>query len=51
MPRTLLNAGTGGVVEAVGWPIFFVLCGVAALPGLALIPFVAVREGAHRTPG
>jgi PAT family beta-lactamase induction signal transducer AmpG len=51
VPRTLLNAGTGGVVEAVGWPIFFVLCGVAALPGLALIPFVAVREGAHRTPG
>ncbi|WKE64899.1 AmpG family muropeptide MFS transporter [Gallaecimonas kandeliae] len=41
VPRVLANAGTGYMVEAMGWPHFFLLCAVVALPGLLLLPWVA----------
>lgn len=39
--RSLLAAPAGGIVEATGWPLFFVLSLVAALPGLLLLPVFA----------
>ncbi len=47
-PRTLANASTGIIVEAIGWVDFFLLCAVLALPGMVLLFWVApwsAREG------
>ena len=41
LPRTLVNAGAGYVVEAVGWETFFYLCTLLAVPGMLLLPAVA----------
>lgn len=41
LPRTLANASTGYIVERLDWFSFFILCAVVALPGLALLPWVA----------
>jgi len=41
VPRTLVNASTGWVVEQTGWFAFFLLCTVLALPGMALLLRVA----------
>ncbi|MCX2983227.1 MFS transporter [Halieaceae bacterium IMCC14734] len=41
MPRTFANASTGAIVEAVGWTEFFLLCALIALPGMALLHWVA----------
>ena len=41
VPRTLANATTGFIVDAVGWTAFFLLCAVVALPGLLLLLRVA----------
>ena len=41
LPRTFANATTGFVVEQVGYTAFFVLCFVLALPGMAMLPWVA----------
>ncbi len=41
LPRTFANAGTGWLVESLGWPTFFVLCGVLAVPGMLMLPRVA----------
>lgn len=40
-PRTLANASTGIIVEAIGWVDFFLLCAVLALPGMLLLFWVA----------
>lgn len=46
LPRSLANASTGWLVEALSWPLFFVLCTALALPGLLLLRWVAPwREG------
>ncbi len=37
VPRTVVSAGAGYVVAAVGWPRFFVVTFLAALPGLLLL--------------
>jgi len=39
--RDILVAPSGKVEEAIGWPLFFVLTSIAALPGLMLLPFFA----------
>ena len=36
VPRTVVNASTGYIVEAVGWVDFFLVCTVLALPGMLL---------------
>jgi len=41
VPRTFVNASTGFIVESVGWTEFFLLCTLVALPGMALLWWVA----------
>ncbi len=41
VPRTLANASTGFIVEAVGWTQFFILCAIVAIPGMLLLLKVA----------
>jgi PAT family beta-lactamase induction signal transducer AmpG len=45
--RTYLSAGAGFVAEWVGWPIFFVISALTALPSLALL--VWLQQGGHFT--
>lgn len=39
--RDILVAPAGGLAEATGWPLFFLLSIVAAIPGLLLLPVFA----------
>jgi PAT family beta-lactamase induction signal transducer AmpG len=41
VPRTVINAATGWIVEQTGWFAFFLLCAALALPGMALLLRVA----------
>lgn len=41
VPRTFINAGTGWLVERMGWFDFFLLCGALAVPGMLLLFRVA----------
>lgn len=46
VPRSLFNALTGGMVEALGWQQFFYVCTLLAIPGMLLLFKVAPwREG------
>jgi MFS transporter, PAT family, beta-lactamase induction signal transducer AmpG len=39
--RDILVAPSGAIAENTGWPLFFILSIVAAIPGLLLLPFFA----------
>jgi len=41
VPRTFVNATAGWLVEALGWPGFFLLCAALAIPGMLLLFKVA----------
>ncbi len=41
VPRTVVNATTGWLVEGLGWFAFFILCTLLALPGMLLLFKVA----------
>jgi PAT family beta-lactamase induction signal transducer AmpG len=41
VPRTFANASTGLLSEQLGWQNFFLLCALLALPGMALLAWVA----------
>jgi PAT family beta-lactamase induction signal transducer AmpG len=41
VPRTLINATTGWMVEQLGWFEFYLLCTVLAIPGMVLLQWVA----------
>jgi PAT family beta-lactamase induction signal transducer AmpG len=41
--RTVLASGTGEVVKAIGWPLFFLATIAAALPALALMAWLQQR--------
>jgi PAT family beta-lactamase induction signal transducer AmpG len=41
--RTLLSSGTGYVVSATGWPLFFAATAAAALPALAMMAWLQRR--------
>jgi MFS transporter, PAT family, beta-lactamase induction signal transducer AmpG len=41
VPRTLVNASTGIIVEQIGWIDFFFLCTIIAVPGMILLIWVA----------
>jgi MFS transporter, PAT family, beta-lactamase induction signal transducer AmpG len=41
--RTLLSSGTGYIVNAIGWPLFFVTTAAAALPALGLMAWLQRR--------
>lgn len=45
LPRSLLSAPSGFLAEALGWPQFFVVCTLLALPGLLLLPVVRAWFG------
>jgi MFS transporter, PAT family, beta-lactamase induction signal transducer AmpG len=40
LPRSLLSAPSGLMAEALGWPQFFIVCALLAIPGLLLLPLV-----------
>ncbi len=41
VPRTVVNASTGYMVETLGWTIFFIACFLLAIPGMLLLIKVA----------
>ncbi len=41
VPRTVVNASTGYMVETLGWPLFFIVCFILAIPGMLLLFKVA----------
>ncbi|WP_028318995.1 AmpG family muropeptide MFS transporter [Desulfobulbus elongatus] len=41
IPRVIIAAPAGWLAELVGWPLFFLGCTLAAVPGLLLLPLVA----------
>jgi PAT family beta-lactamase induction signal transducer AmpG len=42
--RTYLSSGAGYVAKAVGWPLFFVICVVVAVPSLILLAWLQRRR-------
>ena len=40
IPRVITSAPTGFMVEFTGWPAFFLLCSVIAIPGIILIKYI-----------
>ena len=52
VPRTLINATTGWIVEHIGWLDFYLLCTALAIPGMVLLWWVAPwneKAGNHAT--
>ena len=43
IPRVIIAAPAGWVAEQTGWPLFFVGCALAAVPGLLLLPLVSAQ--------
>ena len=41
IPRSVANATTGFIVEAVGWTAFYMICAVVAVPGMLMLFKVA----------
>jgi MFS transporter, PAT family, beta-lactamase induction signal transducer AmpG len=41
IPRTLINSTTGVMSNFLGWPNFFLVCAIFAIPGMVLLLFVA----------
>ncbi len=41
IPRVIIAAPTGYIAKATGWPLFFVICALLALPGLFLLSYFA----------
>jgi len=41
IPRVIVAAPAGWLAEMTGWPLFFLGCALAAIPGLLLLPLVA----------
>jgi PAT family beta-lactamase induction signal transducer AmpG len=41
--RNVFSLGSGYIEHATGWPLYFVTCVVAGLPGLALLAFLQHR--------
>ena len=48
VPRTFINAGTGWLVEHLGWMPFFLLCAALAVPGMMLLLRIAPWHGENR---
>ena len=41
--RTYLSSGAGFIAKAVGWPLFFVICMLVAIPSLMLLGYLQKR--------
>jgi PAT family beta-lactamase induction signal transducer AmpG len=50
LPRTVVNASTGWMVEHTGWFAFFLICTALALPGMALLWRIAPWNELPATP-
>jgi MFS transporter, PAT family, beta-lactamase induction signal transducer AmpG len=50
VPRTVANATTGFIVEAVGWTQFFVICVLLAIPGMLMLFKVAPWHEKDESP-
>ncbi len=50
IPRVLASAPTGFMVEQFGWEIFFIACGLMALPGLLLLQRFAPWRSLQQVP-
>jgi PAT family beta-lactamase induction signal transducer AmpG len=51
VPRTLINATTGMIVQLMGWFDFYLLCAALAVPGMVLLWWVAPwSEDSSRSP-
>ncbi len=48
LPRTLASATTGAIVDTIGWPSFFLLCTLLAIPGMLLLFWVAPWGASRR---
>jgi len=51
--RDVLAAPSGAIVEATGWPAFFAISVIAAIPGMLLLPFFArlsIRNFIEKAP-
>jgi PAT family beta-lactamase induction signal transducer AmpG len=48
--RTYLSSGAGYVAKATGWPLFFAICVVVAVPSLILLAWLQ-RRGHFETLG
>lgn len=48
VPRVILAAPSGYLAEAVGWPVFFSLCALMAIPGLLLLLAFRNWDGVRR---
>jgi len=42
--RTYLSSGAGYVAKAIGWPLFFAICVIVALPSLILLAYLQRRK-------
>ena len=42
--RTYLSSGAGYVAKATGWPLFFIICVVVAVPSLILLAYLQRRK-------
>jgi MFS transporter, PAT family, beta-lactamase induction signal transducer AmpG len=54
VPRTLVNASTGIIVEKIGWVDFFYMCTIIAIPGMVLLIWVApwnTQPSTHASAG
>lgn len=51
LPRTFANAATGFIVDAVGWPLFFLICYALAIPGMILLMKIAPWNGEQEAAG
>lgn len=47
VPRVILSAPTGWMVERMGWSPFFLFCAAVALPGILLVGSVARRDASE----
>ena len=41
--RTYLSAGAGFIAERAGWPLFFIISALTALPGMVLLVWLQQR--------
>jgi MFS transporter, PAT family, beta-lactamase induction signal transducer AmpG len=49
LPRTIVSATTGAIVDNVGWLQFFILCALIAIPGMLLLFKVAPWNSEQKT--
>jgi len=51
VPRVIISSFTGFLAAALGWPLFFLLCAVIAIPGLSIIPLLRTPDSPSPATG